>query len=258
MPFSLNFFANLPIDVLLLIYSKLPAQELYLKCRVLDKQQSFIATIALLEKQEQAAVSYQQRLIMSLLYSQKYSLMTAISFSKAYYNRLLSALWWLIKNPLLGLTNKLAVLKLICKLKGQDFTLANTIFDEIETKLKSKELGETNQAELLTVLMSGYIDNNVNVHGVVGLCLIKLVTKLTYAEQNKFIREDGNSLVSAYPKLFYQLINVLISQPERKERDLLQLLQSIPENDQFLQAFVTNYKILLNEQLPSNSPQPNL
>ncbi|STX29200.1 Uncharacterised protein [Legionella beliardensis] len=57
---SLNFFAYLPADPpLLLIYSKLSAQELYLKCRLLDKQQPFLATIALLEKQEYVAVAYQ-------------------------------------------------------------------------------------------------------------------------------------------------------------------------------------------------------
>ena len=111
--------------------------------------------------------------------------------------------------------------------------------------------------QLLPVIKERLANTETATHEAAGLCLITLISKLTQAEQNKFIREDGASLVSDHPKLFYQLINALISQAEKKNEDLLQILQLASETDPVLQTFVTNYKVLLNEQLPSTNLQPN-
>ncbi|WP_131784119.1 hypothetical protein [Legionella gresilensis] len=111
--------------------------------------------------------------------------------------------------------------------------------------------------QLLPVIKEKLTNTETTIHEAAGLCLITLVSKLTQADQNKFIREDGTSLMSDHPKLFYQLINALISQAEKKNEDLLQILQLASETDPVLQIFATNYKVLLNEQLPSNNLQPN-
>ncbi|STX55726.1 Uncharacterised protein [Legionella beliardensis] len=140
------------------MYSTLPAQELYLKCRLLDKQQSFLGTIALLEKQEQAAVAYQQRLIVDLLNSQTHPALTIITVSEAHHHRLSNTLFRLIKNPLWELTSKLGVIRLLGNLKGQALILTDATLDKIENKLKSTQCIEVYQGlELLTVLIPGFI-----------------------------------------------------------------------------------------------------
>ncbi|WP_131740758.1 hypothetical protein [Legionella busanensis] len=141
---------------------------------MLDKQQSFLATIALLDKQEKAAVNYQQRLVMNLLNSQTHLTLTIIIFSKSHHHRLINTLLRLIKNPLFELTNKLAVIQLLGKLKGQEFVLMDAALDEIESKLKSQHNEEIYQAFTLLTILIPYLNANTNFDRLLQAVQLKL------------------------------------------------------------------------------------
>uniref|UniRef100_UPI001041516F hypothetical protein n=1 Tax=Legionella gresilensis TaxID=91823 RepID=UPI001041516F len=218
----LNFFSSLPTDAVLLIYLKLPAQELYLKCRMLDKQQSFLATIALLDKQEQAAVDYQHRLIIDLLNPQTHSTLTTITFSKPHHHRLLNALLRLMKNPLFELTSKLAVIQLLGKLKSQELVLIDAALDEIESKLKSQHSEEIYQALTLLTILMPCLNANTNFDRLLQAVQLKL------ADNKEKIREAAlKCLTLLVPYLSPSEVNRLFQSVQLKlannDRDVRQV-----------------------------------
>ncbi|WP_131781244.1 sister chromatid cohesion protein PDS5 [Legionella gresilensis] len=139
---SLTFFTALPLDVALTIHSKLSAETLYKKCRLVDKYQSFIATLALLNKQEIDAVPYQQHCLDNLLKKEMTFATDMAYLTDAHYKQLTNVLFKLIKNPLLDFKSKLPILLIISKLENKPALIDISLIHDIEAQLKSADSEE--------------------------------------------------------------------------------------------------------------------
>ncbi|STX52065.1 putative oxidoreductase/HEAT repeat-containing protein [Legionella busanensis] len=86
--------------------------------------------------------------------------------------------------------------------------------------------------------------------------LIKLVVKLPYDAQKEFISANSNTLLhSEFRDAFYQLVNALISQQGRKDKEVGEIFQLIQEYDPIFHIFSTKYSDLLSNHLGTDNKQ---
>ncbi|KTD26189.1 hypothetical protein [Legionella maceachernii] len=153
------FFNQAPVEILLKIYAELSSEDLYKKCRLINRRQRKIAELALFAKRDDESIRYQEALLEAWAAD-------LIGFMKgrdeASLMTLAQEIFKSIKTPQATPKYRLHGLMVIGAIKGFNFTLADSMIPKITANLKRGSLSSWQSAKCFSALILALSERQVD------------------------------------------------------------------------------------------------